>query len=126
MNYNSEQGISLYYSVLIMSVSLAIALGLNAIVIKSFRTTQEVKRSPAALHAADTGIEYALFKIRQNEVGIGDPPVQGTLDNGAEFEAKVLSPTSTPAGYECENDAMYCIYSSGRYQGSKRFIKVTR
>lgn len=127
MHYNSQKGVSLYYAVLIMSVSLAIALGLNTIIVKSFRTTQEVRKSPAALHAADTGIEYALYQISKADGEVGDV-YSGSLDldNEAQFEVKIISSTSTPTGYECDSSLMYCIYSTGRYQGSKRFIRVER
>ena len=106
-----------------MSISLAVALGINTIIVKNLRTTQEFKKSPPALHAADTGIEKALWLISDNQAGIGSS-TSGTLDNGAEFEADILASTSTDPS--CPDDSMYCIYSSGVYEGSRRYLKVIR
>jgi len=113
-----------------MSISLAVALGINTIIVKSFRTTQEFKKAPPALHAADTGIEKALWSISKNEAGIGST-TSGTLisndsDFEAEFEAHIISPTSSDPKYDCPDDSMYCIYSSGVYEGSRRYLKVIR
>lgn len=123
---NSQQGVSLYYAMVIMSVALVIALGLNTIVIKSLKTTREIKKSPVALYAADTGIEKALYKATvTGDWNLGfrtSDPIE--LDNGAKYTVEILATSTSPCD---QTDAsMYCIYSTGSYQGSQRTLKVVR
>lgn len=123
-NFNSQKGISLYYAVLIMSISLAVALGLNTIVVKSVGTTQEIKKSPPALHGADTGVEQALYDIKTGNAGIGSSTeVTWNLGDGRTVEYSYEITTSSP---RCPEDSLYCIEASGIYQGSKRFIDAIR
>lgn len=124
---NSQQGVSLYYAMVIMSVALVIALGLNTVAIKSLKTTREIKKSPVALYAADTGIEKALYKATvTGDWGLGfdntTNPIE--LSNGAKYTVEILA-TSTPPCDQTDA-SMYCIYSTGSYQGSQRMLRVVR
>lgn len=123
---NSQQGVSLYYAIVIMSVALVIVLGLNTIAIKSLKTTREIKKSPVALYAADTGIEEALYKATVTgdwDLGFRtDDPIE--LDNGAKYTVEILATSTSPCD---QTDAsMYCIYSTGSYRGSQRMLRVVR
>lgn len=60
-----EKGVSLYLTVVIMSVLLAISLGLSSILIVQIKVIKGMEDSVVAFFAADTGIENEL-KINSN------------------------------------------------------------
>ena len=56
-----EEGVSLYLAIIIMSILLAIVLGVSAILYSQLRITNEVGSSVVAFYAADSGIERAMY-----------------------------------------------------------------
>jgi len=60
-NGTSEQGVSLYLTIIIMSILLAIVLGMSAILFYQLKMMREMGSSVVAFYAADTGIENALY-----------------------------------------------------------------
>jgi len=124
-NKKSQRGVSLYYAILIMSISLAVALGVNTIAVKSLQTSREIRKSPPALFGADTGIERALFDISNNNAGIGSSTT-ATLDLGSAGTVEYNYEIQGTFSDMCPDDSMYCIYSTGSYKGSQRTLKVVR
>ncbi|HNY36104.1 MAG TPA: hypothetical protein PLD14_00425 [Candidatus Pacearchaeota archaeon] len=61
---NNQKGVSVYITVIIMSVLLTITLGLSSIIIGGAKMVEGLDGSVKAFHAADTGIEEALYNIR--------------------------------------------------------------
>jgi Tfp pilus assembly protein PilX len=61
MTHDSQKGFTLLLSVLVISMVLSIALGITDIILKENRLSTLVKESEAAFHAADKGIDCALF-----------------------------------------------------------------
>lgn len=110
-----------------MSISLAIALGINTIAVKSLEMTQQVKKSPPALYGADTGIERALYDISKGNADVGSSTDELSFDledNKVRYDYNIIDHDISPE--LCPEDAMYCIYSTGSYRGSARTLKVTR
>lgn len=58
---HSSRGFALLLSVLVISMILSVALGITNIVIKENQLSALVRESEAAFHAADKGIDCALF-----------------------------------------------------------------
>ena len=120
----SQQGISLYLAFMIMTVLLAIALGISAIAFGQIKTIKSMGDSVIALYAADTGTELVLANLDPlASCSNTDPdPSQctGTLDNGATYSAKVY-----PLGGSC-NGQYYCIRAIGIYKETKRAIETAR
>lgn len=58
---HTNNGFTLLLSILIISMILSVALGITSIVIKENQLSALVKESEAAFHAADKGIDCALF-----------------------------------------------------------------
>ncbi len=70
-NRKNQKGMALYFSILIMALLLATGLGLTLIIFGQLRMTRYAGDSVVAFHAADTGIEHALYERRENESTLG-------------------------------------------------------
>lgn len=110
-----QSGVSLYLSLMVMSVLLAIALGMSTIFVTQAKTAREMGYSVIAFYAADAGIETVLMN-RANPVSIAETP----LSNGATYEVTV---NANGVG-ECAA-ANYCIKSRGSYKGINRAIEIS-
>ncbi len=107
-----DKGVSIIFAVIIMTVSLAIALGVNVIFIRQVKMMQELDNAVVAFYAADHGIENALLNYPpQNSSGnLGD----------ASFDVSV---TAGGTG-DCDAQWNYCVKSVGAYRSTKRAIEV--
>ena len=119
----AEKGVSLYMTVILMAVLLSMVLGVTAIIINGLNIAKGVTDSVKAFHAADTGIENALYRIRI-ENDCSDPC---TFPNSC-----ILSwgdPTNwyyTFTDYQCDlNTPSISIKSKGVYHESQRMIEVS-
>jgi len=123
----SQQGISLYLAFMIMTVLLALALGISAIAFGQIKTIKSMGDSVIALYAADTGTELVLGNSDpRGNCGYDNPnppPGQcsGVLDNNATYSAKVYL-----KGEESCEGQYYCIRAIGIYNGTKRAIETAR
>jgi len=111
---NSEEGITLYLSVVIMAMVLSVALGISTIFSGQLNVLRNMGYSVIAFYAADAGIENILT-IRGAPVNIPTAP----LSNGATYEVSVRS-----AGINGCVAANYCIKSIGSYKETNRAIEV--
>jgi hypothetical protein len=75
-----KQGSILIYSLLIMSVILAISLSLNAAFLRNLGNIREAQDSVRALYAADSGVEYCLYEARTGQ------EARGIFENSEEQE----------------------------------------
>jgi len=106
----SQKGVSILLTSLIMSVVLAISLGLSAILIQQTKMMADIGYSIVAFFAADSGIEKSLYNILK-EGGTGN-----VSENwGANYGYQV---TVTPCGSKS------CVKSIGTYRETKRAIEA--
>jgi len=133
MNFNSR-GVSLYITVMLMSIILAVVLGLSAIVYGQMKMIRGIEYSVIAIYAADTGVEHALRDIYANsplasytgslDANRGYTPgyavsvVCGTL---LAVDCPVIGQDNSEPSCTAQ---FYCIRSTGTYQGTKRAIEV--
>jgi len=115
---SSKKGISLLLTVLIVSVLLAIGLGLSAIFLREIKIIREMGNSVVAFYAADSGIEEILMN-REIPVSSCVENNPCPLDNGAKYFLEITDNTDP----NCDAD-YYCIKSVGSYQGTKRAIEI--
>ncbi len=113
-----ERGVSLYLALMVMSILLAVALGVSSILIGQTKTLREMGYSVMALYAADAGIEEILLN-RSNPISscLEASPCQ--LGNGAEYYLDIRA-----AGLNCAAPH-YCIKSIGAYKEVKRAIEIS-
>jgi len=137
---NYKKGISLYLTVILLAIVLAIVVGLGAILIVQIRIVRQIGYSVVALYSADTGVERKLldFKDRGDAI-IADPPLSEFLDidgNGSVPSGDCpdnLSNNSNDSCYRVQvfgageeqcSGVILCIRSVGVYRGIRRAIEV--
>jgi len=111
-----QKGISLYLSIIIMVILLAIVLGISGILLGQLKMMKGIENSVIAFYAADTGIEKVLMDRSNPNTEIGH--YDGSVGD-ATYEVKVLS-----SGVNCDA-ANYCISSVGTYKETQRAIQVS-
>ena len=139
-----QKGVSLYITIVIMAILLAIVLGVSAILMNQIKIIRGIENSVIAFHAADTGIERVLKIIMaDDEVGLTGSYSE-TLDNNASYNVEVKRCPSTdlncnfyslsacadtpPAGVLEDVNCVasrYCVKSKGAYKGSQRAVEIT-
>ena len=81
---NQQSGSALIFSLLLLSMSLAIALTLSAVFIPKIKLASAAKNSIAAVYAAESGLEWCLYIDR---IGNTTVPV---MTNGATIQDNTL------------------------------------
>ena len=124
MSRNYQGGVSLFLTIIIMTILLSVGLGITTILLGQLRMIGGIGDSVIAFYAADTGVEHILYENKSI-----DPPgpsqVSGTinLETGAvaTYTAqKILSGApGCPVQY-------YCVRSAGLFRETRRAIEVTR
>lgn len=122
---DSQQGVSLYLAIMVMTVLLAIVLGVSAILLSQQKMVRGMGYSVMAFYAADTGIERVLYDF--------EPTYSETLDNGATIEVTMVCSPDHPdcpleLGFIVDPNCQasyFCIKSIGEYKETKRAIEAT-
>lgn len=115
INFKNQQGVALYLSLVVITMMLAMGLGLSAIFIGQTKTIKQMGNSVIALCAADAGIETVLLN-RNNPSNI---PVT-LLSNGATYQVVVAAGGTG----DCPAESNYCIKSIGNYLGTRRAVEI--
>jgi len=105
-----NRGISLYITLLIMTLLLTMGLGLSAILLDQIKITRGMSNSVIAFYAADTGVEEALYNIRKKAETVD---FSGSWDVDYGYDV-----TINPC------DGKICIISLGTLKETKRAIEV--
>ena len=127
--YQREEGVSLYLTLMIMAIMLAIGLGLTTIFVSRTAMLREIGDSVVAFYAAYTGVENILYedwKCRQQECneehcisgceeGLSEFSTSIDLENGSRYEAR----------FDIE-DRDKIIESIGNYQATRRGIRAVK
>ncbi|MHA1481957.1 MAG: hypothetical protein ACTSQA_00780 [Candidatus Heimdallarchaeaceae archaeon] len=114
-NIQSEDGVAILLSVMILSIILSIALGSSDIAIRQVQSMKGIGDSVVAFYAADHGIELTMamehpYSIEETE-----------LLNGATYVVTVVE--SSASSTSCSSDDYdYCISSIGSFNEAKRAI----
>lgn len=124
---NSQKGISLYLALMVMAILLAMTLGLSAIFFSQIRMIREIGNSVISFYAADTGIEWLLYKDEECrrlapncDLTICGPDCQNLLDQT--FPESSLGKASYIASV-ANNGAT--LKSVGKYKETRRAIEIT-
>jgi len=117
-----KKGISLYLTLMILSLLLGISLGLSALLFGQLKIIRGIEESVIAFYAADTGIEKTLYEFQCSYSHI-------VLPNGSFFDVTVkCNPAYTlcpGCGSDGECDApRFCFKSNGTFGETTRAIRV--
>lgn len=142
-----QKGVSLFLTILILAIILAIVLGLGTILIGQIKTIREMGNSVIAFYAADAGVEFVLkdaldyirgegpVLVNDYNISVGEAFCKVELvccHNSDEdcvfYEDGVdcpLIPPGNPDNEDVNCEANYfCIRSVGTYSNTKRAIEV--
>lgn len=106
---NTQSGIALLLTVIILSVVILVAVSITGVVIIQLKLVRDIDDSKAAIYAADSGVEWQLYQIRQG-VSVSLP----TMSNGATISTTVTGTTPN-----------FTIKSLGSYRFVKRQLEVS-
>lgn len=106
---NNQKGIALLLTVIIISVVMLIATLIANIVITQLKLAGDIKDSTTAIYAADSGVEWQLYQIR----------------NGASVLAPVMSNGATVSVTVTGTSPNFTIKSLGSYRTVKRQFEVS-
>ena len=110
----TSEGQAVIISILIVGFLLSIALTLSLLFTPKIRASSEVKKSSAALYAAESGLEWCLYVNRHSTVAA---PV---MANGATYING-----NTGAAFVPSDCLASPIKSLGTYQGISRSFEIS-
>lgn len=123
MKEKKQKGSALFFSLIILSVLLAIVFGISTIIFLQFQSLAQVGKSVIALCAADSGIERTLYDRKSYSYPTETPPASSDIfSNGASYQTTIY----LPGDPECSADTSFwfCVKSIGNFKGIKRGLKV--
>lgn len=110
-----QKGFSIYIVMIVLSMILAVSLNIASIIVTSAKMSGSFGDSIRAFHAADSGIEIALYRVTGTPASCGD--FTGTFYN-SDFAYSVTVPASP-----CDTGE---VVSEGSYRTiNKRTIKIS-
>ncbi len=121
----NQKGSALFFTILILSIFLSLALSLGALVAVRLNTLTGIGNSIIAFYAADAGVEKMLKQA------IIDGTFNGLSESldGANYVVQIKCNSassdcgSVPQSSDCDAN-LFCIKSTGTYKGAKRAIEV--
>lgn len=128
---NKSRGSSLFFAVLIMSILLAVGLGMSTLLLTQMRMIRGMGDSVVAFYAADTGIEKALFELYKTGIlppcsGLcSNPPTSPCVGNVGEASYCVEGYSAGEPKCLKPPNQYFCIKSIGTYKGTRRAIEVS-
>lgn len=144
---NSQKGVSLYITLILTSIILAVALGISLLLVGQLKITREIGDSTKAFFAADAGMEQALnlsYDAMLDSDNIDQLIQTNIFGDEYGYEVKIscckqddglcqLSdalpcPDSLSSTDECTDTGAnyFCYKSKGTYKGVSRAIEITR
>jgi Tfp pilus assembly protein PilX len=130
-DFGFQKGVSLLFVVLIMSVILAMGLGISAILVQQIRMMGEIGHSVVSFYAADTGVEaqlHNLYKVASSSQTNLSDSWDNTSFSTVVKCGKDVSVEDCPSAFEVDPncDALnFCLKSIGSYQKTKRALEIT-
>jgi len=119
----NQKGSALYFSLIVLSILLAVIFGVSTIIVVQLKTISEAGQSVISLYAADTGIEKALYDRKFVVFPTEIPPSSSeVLSNGAQYQTTIYQ-AGDP---ECPTTTAYwfCVESMGKFKDIKRGLRV--
>lgn len=112
---NYEEGVVVIIAILVVGILLSVVLSLSAIFIPKIRNSSEVKKSTAALYAAESGIEWCIYVFKKD----GSYPLP-IMINGAQILNG--NTDAMPAPADC---AAQPVKIQGTFQGVTRSFELS-
>lgn len=124
---NSQKGITLFLTVAVMTIFLAVGLALNAMLMNQLKMKGGIGNSLTAFLAADTGLEDELFFYSIGTLkGTGNPRTYSDNVSNASYSV-VIKTAGDLSDPPCSAASIYdCIFSTGKFSESQRRVSMRR
>lgn len=117
----SKPGVSLYLTIMVLSLILGLAFSLNTLLLIQTRSLRNIGNSVIAFAATETGIEKALYDIKTT--GSAGPWIGTLTINNASYSVRYFGSGVGGCPATASN---YCLESIGTYKDVKRGIRIAR
>lgn len=130
---NDQRGVSIFLALMMLTLLLSLALGVNALLVSQIKTQRNSGQSVIAFYASETGIESALKNVPRDsweDFCVSNPNIcHGYLDlnnnavedgDDATYDFTTMGPGGT-----CASDAVFCVESIGTYQKTRRVVQIS-
>lgn len=114
---NFQRGAILVFALLVMSMIMSITFAVLGILLPKIKIASDPLKSVSAVYAADSGLEWCLYKNRDKP---DPPPIQSTLSTGATFTIYFGSNPATCASTEIPLNHRVV----GNYSGVARSFEI--
>ncbi|HHE76600.1 MAG TPA: hypothetical protein ENL27_01295 [Candidatus Parcubacteria bacterium] len=128
----NDKGISAFLALLVLSIFLAMSLGLSTILLFQYKEVKEMGDSVKAFYAADTGIEEVLYRDKKcYEPGCASLPWEcvDTAECSQGIKAGSFSKSfgaSSPSYEVLFNNGAWNVHSKGSYEKASRAVHISR
>lgn len=124
MTMKNQRGSILIYTMLTMSVMLAIGLTLNSLFLGKLKGAAAARDSVVALYAADSAVEMCLYEVRQRPA---QPVTRPILTNGATVNIFKI-PDNTEITGNCSDlvGDSFQFRATGTYRGVRRSLEISQ
>jgi Tfp pilus assembly protein PilX len=121
MTQGRQQGSVLIYTMLTMSVMLAIGLTLSSLFVGKLRSAAAARAATTALYAADSAVELCLYEARN---GVNEPPL--VMANGATVQIEELV-----SGLDITDDcsalgSSFSFRATGKSRSASRTLEISQ
>lgn len=114
----NQKGVIAIITILFITFLVSIVLALASIILPRLRISSEIKRSVGAFYAADSAMEWCLYRNK-------DPNSDGpAMQNGSSY-VLFLSGTTNPPSPTCSSPGAPSVKSIGTFQGVTRSLEVS-
>ncbi|MBC7073923.1 hypothetical protein H5T58_00835 [Candidatus Parcubacteria bacterium] len=127
-----KKGVTLYLTILILLLISALTVFLSELITIPLQTTRELPFVVQALHAADSGVERALYEIYVTQGGtVSDQQIEESLSQSQSeprYKVFILQYGHNMGDYSCPSRPTrqwYCIFSTGTYRGAQRYVEAS-
>ncbi len=127
----TEKGSAIYFTFIVMSIMLAMALGISVLLIGQVKSIKGIEDSVKAFYAADSGIERVVYEdklCRQTRCGFlsWNCVDEINCDEGLLYEGDVFGTLSdVNVSYLVKfANGLFPAQSTGTYSGTKRAVEI--
>lgn len=117
-----QQGSVLVYSLLIMSVIMAIGIGMNAVFLRNLENVRQARESVVALYAADAATELCLYEVR-SATDVDESALLFT--EGATFRIVEIGGGDVTADCNALSSSSFQFRATGVYRDASRALEIS-
>ncbi len=123
--FRGRQGIAIYLAMVILSITLAVGLGVNLLVTSRLKIINQAIDSMAASNAAEEGTEWALYQYFNGYIDESNYLANCNVNGISGLCASVAGGGASyeVTAFMCPNGVDFCFDSVGECRDAQRIIR---